>query len=45
MGFYDGISTSGTDGSSYDISKETETPVILVVNAKGMSMSIIPVVQ
>lgn len=45
MGFYDGISASGIDGSSYDISKETETPVILVVNAKGMSMSIVPMVQ
>ena len=45
MGFYDGISMSGTDGSSYDICRETETPAILVVNTKGMSMSTIPIVK
>ena len=45
MGFYDGISMSGIDGSSYDISKETETPAILVINAKGMGMSLIPLIQ
>lgn len=35
MGFYDGI---GTDGwaSTYDVARETRTPVILVVNARGL---------
>lgn len=39
MGYYDGI--GGTDrASSYNIASVTETPVILVVSAKGASLSI-----
>ena len=40
MGFYD-----GADGSAYHISKITETPVILVLNARGMKESIGAVMQ
>lgn len=38
MGFFDGI---GTDGrcSTYDVAVRTKTPVILVINAKGMYSS------
>ncbi len=44
MGFYDGL---GNDGSysSYSISKHTGTPVVLVVNGKGMSLSIAAMVK
>ncbi len=45
MGFYDGMGISSVRGSSYEISKVTQTPVILVVNARGASMSILPVIQ
>ena len=45
MGFFDGSSASGTEGSSYEISCVTDTPAILVVNTKGMSSSIIPLVK
>ena len=45
MGFYDGLSTSSFKGTSYEISKITKTPVILVVNAKGMSRSIVPMIK
>jgi len=44
MGFYDGLSAASSQASSYEISKITNTPVILVVNCKGMSVSIIPII-
>ena len=40
MGFYD-----GEDGSSYQISELTETPVVLVLNCRGMKESIGAVIQ
>ena len=39
MGFYDGVGFDDK-GSCYDISKLTNTPVVLVINCKGMSSSI-----
>lgn len=44
MGFYDGLGT-GESYSSYAISKHTETPVVLVVNGKGMSLSIAAMIK
>lgn len=44
MGFYDGIGKSSL-ASSYEISVITKTPVILVLNAKGCSRSIIAVIK
>lgn len=38
MGYYDGIGTSGK-ASSYTVASETLTPVILVINARGMYTS------
>lgn len=40
MGFYD-----GADGSAYAVSELTETPVVLVIDCKGMSDSIGAVMQ
>ncbi|SFC55082.1 cobyrinate a,c-diamide synthase [Butyrivibrio sp. YAB3001] len=45
MGIFDGISADSSKGSSIDISKITGTPAILVVNCKGMSRSVIPLVK
>lgn len=45
MGFYDGVGGVTTTASSYDLAKVTDTPVILVVNAKGMSLSVIPMIK
>ena len=45
MGFYDGMCAASTDGSSYDVSQKLKTPVILLVNCKGASVSCIPVVK
>lgn len=39
MGYYDGIGT-GTDCSAYTVASRTDTPVILVIDPKGMSASV-----
>lgn len=44
MGFYDGLGTS-TRASSYEVSRETGSPVILLVDAKGASLSALAVIQ
>lgn len=41
MGFYDGLGGVSEEKSAYDISQVTKTPVILVINCKGMSVSIV----
>lgn len=45
MGYYDGAGGDTTSASSYELASVTDTPVILLVNAKGMSLSVIPVIQ
>ena len=45
MGFYDGLGTSNTDYSSNDLSNKTCTPVILVVNCKGMALSVAAIIR
>lgn len=45
MGYYDGIAGTHTEASTYEIAKITETPVILVVNCKGMSLSAVAFIQ
>lgn len=42
MGLYDGLGGITPAASSYDLASMTETPVVLVVNAKGMSLSVVP---
>lgn len=39
MGFYDGRELGRDEASSYDIAKKTNTPVILTLYCKGMSLS------
>ena len=39
MGYYDGMATT-TEASSWQLAKATQTPVVLVLNCKGMSVSI-----
>jgi len=38
MGYYDGVGTEGRC-STYDVARATETPAVLVINAKGMATS------
>jgi cobyrinic acid a,c-diamide synthase len=45
MGYYDGVGGTSTDGSSYELARITDTPVILVINCKGISLSLIPLIQ
>lgn len=39
MGFYDGVAGITTQASSYDLADAADTPVILVMNVRGMSLS------
>lgn len=43
MGLLDGLGGVREEGSSYHLAKVTKTPIILVVDAKGMGRSILPV--
>ncbi|MCI9173897.1 MAG: cobyrinate a,c-diamide synthase [Lachnospiraceae bacterium] len=45
MGFYDGAGGVTAFASSYEVAKATDTPVILLINARGMSLSILPLIQ
>ena len=45
MGYYDGIGLTTTRASSYEVAKVTDSPVILVVGAKGASLSILATIQ
>ena len=40
MGYYDGIGGNSTAASTYEVAKITDTPVILVVDGKGSSLSL-----
>ena len=40
MGFYDGVAGATTKASAYDLASVTDTPVILIVNSRGMSVSL-----
>ena len=40
MGYYDGVAGTTTKASAYDLADLTDTPVILIVNSKGMSVSL-----
>ncbi len=40
MGYYDGVGGTTTMASSYELSKDTKTPVVLIVDAKGASVTL-----
>lgn len=40
MGFYDGLGGTSVEASTYDVAVKTGTPVILVVDAKGASVTL-----
>ncbi|WP_444643731.1 cobyrinate a,c-diamide synthase [Caproiciproducens sp. R1] len=44
MGLYDGLGGIREEASSYHLAKVTKTPVILVVDARGMGRSVIPLI-
>lgn len=45
MGFYDGMGLTSTRASTYSVARLTQTPVVLVVGAKGASLSILATIQ
>ncbi|MDX8394928.1 MAG: cobyrinate a,c-diamide synthase [Mariprofundaceae bacterium] len=45
MGMFDGVSGVGGEGSSAHLAKVLNEPIMLVVSAKGMSGSIVPLVE
>ena len=42
MGYYDGLAGISVQGSAYDVARVTDTPAVLIVNCRGMSVSIVP---
>jgi cobyrinic acid a,c-diamide synthase len=44
MGYYDGIGT-GTKGSSYELARLLNCPVVMVVNCNGMSLSVCAIIE
>lgn len=44
MGLFDGLGGIRPEGSSYHLAEVTNTPILLVVDAKGMSRSVIPLI-
>lgn len=40
MGYYDGLGGTTSKASAYDLAVTTDTPVILIVNSRGMSVSL-----
>ena len=45
MGYYDGLGGESLEGSTYTVGKATKTPVVLIVDGKGASVSIAAVVK
>ncbi len=45
MGYYDGLGGVSLQGSSYELSVQTKTPVLLVVNGRGMSLSMMALIR
>lgn len=44
MGLYDGLGGVREEGSSYHLARVTQTPIILVVDARGMGRSVISMI-
>ena len=45
MGYYDGLGLTSTRASTYEAARETESPVVLVVKARGAALSVVAAVQ
>lgn len=45
MGYYDGLGGKTEIASAYELAKVTRTPVILIVNAKGVSVSLAAMIK
>ena len=45
MGYYDGLGLTSTRASTYEVARETSSPVVLVVNARGAALSVLAAVE
>lgn len=45
MGYYDGMGGSTTIASTYDIARITRTPAVLIIDGKGMSLSMAALIR
>ncbi|MGN1026827.1 MAG: cobyrinate a,c-diamide synthase, partial [Faecousia sp.] len=45
MGYYDGMGLTSTHASSWEVAKVTDSPAVLIVGARGASISILAVIQ
>ena len=45
MGYYDGLAGISTKASAYDVARTVDADVILLVNGKGMSLSVLAQIQ
>ena len=45
MGLYDGMTADSDENSAYHIAKATGTPIVLVIDAKGMSRSVCALIR
>lgn len=45
MGYYDGLGGMSEKASTYDVAKVTQTPVILIVDGKGASVTLAAVIK
>lgn len=45
MGYYDGLGLTTTRASTFEVAKKTNSPVVLVVNARGAALSVLAAIQ
>ncbi|MBO4849188.1 MAG: cobyrinate a,c-diamide synthase [Clostridia bacterium] len=45
MGYYDGLGLTTAKAGAYDLARITKTPVVLTVNARGASLSILAIIK
>lgn len=45
MGYYDGTALTTTRSSTYELSRVIDSPTVLIVNAKGASLSVLATIQ
>lgn len=45
MGYYDGVGGFSSRAGAYDLARATRTPSVLVVGARGMSLSLLAVIE
>lgn len=45
MGYYDGLGMTTTRASTYEVAQKTNSPVVLVVNARGAALSVLAAIQ